>query len=104
MSRESAPDCRRLRVSSPPLASILRELPSNFGNVVMGGRPVRVACIAVEHQPTGFQRLFEFLLTECNRLVVVVRTYNFEIHVVAHEPPAARAIRRCACSISLVNS
>jgi len=76
----------------------------------MGGRPVRVACITVEHQGTGFQRLFEFLLIECNCLVMVVRTYNFEFHAIARQPPAvceiprfiaaARAIRRCACSNS----
>jgi hypothetical protein len=31
------------------------------------------------------------LLTECNCLVVIVRTYNFEILPVAHEPS-------CCCS------
>lgn len=59
----------------------------------MGGRPVRVARITVEHQHSGFQRFFEFLLAECNCLVVVVRTNDFEINAVAHEPPADRAIR-----------
>jgi len=64
----------------------------------MGGRPVRVACITVEHQRAGFQRFFEFFLAECNCLVVVVRTNDFEINAVAHEPPANRAIRCRACS------
>jgi hypothetical protein len=43
----------------------------------------------MENQRAGFQRLFEFLMTEGNCLAVVVRTYDFEIHAVAHEPPAA---------------
>jgi len=69
----------------------------------MGRRPVRVAGIAVEYQRPGFQRFFEFLMAERNGLAVVVRANDFEIYPVAHEAPAARAIRRCACSISLVN-
>ena len=69
------------------LARVLRELLSKFGYVFVGGRPVRVACITVEHQRTGFQCFFEFFLTECNGLVVVVRTNNFEIYAVAHKPP-----------------
>jgi len=40
----------------------------------------------MEHQRTGFQRFFEFFLTECNCLVVVVRTNNLEILPVAHKP------------------
>src|SRR5690242_18999500 len=106
---------------------MLRELLSKFGNFFTGWRPVRIACITVEHQCAGFQRFFEFLLSERNRLVVVVRTYNFEIHAVAHEPPVACEIAdlsRCrrdalpgiqsqilmfwqfawACAISLINS
>jgi hypothetical protein len=43
----------------------------------------------VEYQCTGFQGFFEFFLTECYGLVVVVRTVNFELYAVAHEPPAA---------------
>ena len=84
------------------LACILRELLPEFGNVCTGWRPVRIACIAVEQQVIGFQPFFEFFLTECNCLVVIVRTNNFEIHTLAHEPPAARALRRYARSISLV--
>ena len=72
----------------PALTWILRKLLSEVGDVFMGGRPVRVACITVEHQRAGFQRFFEFFLAECNCLVVVVRTNNFEIYAVAHEPPA----------------
>jgi hypothetical protein len=83
------------------LGGILRELLSKSGNVFVGGRPVRVACITVEHQRTGLQRFFEFFPTECNCLVVVVRTNDFEINAVAHEPPTDRAIRFRACANSL---
>src|SRR5580692_11547925 len=76
----------------PALAWILRKLLSELGDVFRGGRPVRVARITVEYQCAGFQRFFEFLLAECNCLVVVVRTNDFEIDAVAHEPPADRAI------------
>jgi hypothetical protein len=54
----------------------------------------------VEHQIIGFQCFFEFILTECNRLVVIVRTNNFEIHSLAHGPPADWGLRRYARSIS----
>jgi hypothetical protein len=72
------------------LARDLCELPSKVGDVLMRGRPVRVACVAVEHQVIGLQGFFEFSLTEGNRLLVVVRTYDFEIDAVAHVPPADR--------------
>ncbi|MCU1335020.1 MAG: hypothetical protein JWO19_601 [Bryobacterales bacterium] len=78
---------------SPALARTLGQLLANFGNVFVGRRPIRVACIAVEHERSRFQFRFEFFLIECNRLVVVVRTYNFGVYPVAHEPPADRAIR-----------
>jgi len=39
--------------------------------------------------PAGFQRFLEFFLTECNCLIVNVRAFDFKIHAVAHEPPAA---------------
>jgi hypothetical protein len=85
------------------LARILRELLSNFGIVFMGGMPVRVACITVEHQRSGFQHFFKFFLTECNSLVVVVRTNNFDTCAVAHEPlivgQSAAAPARSALSI-----
>jgi hypothetical protein len=93
----------RRAYSSPPrrasldavlaLTWILRELLSEVGDFFMGGRPVRVACIAVEQQCAGFQRFFEFFLAECNCLVVVVGTNDFEINAVAHEPPDGRAAR-----------
>jgi hypothetical protein len=82
---------------------MLRKLLSEVGNIFVGGRPVRAACITVEYQRTRFQCRFEFFLTECNCLVMVVRTYNFELDAVAHRSPVARAIRRCAGSVSLVN-
>jgi hypothetical protein len=82
--------------------SILRELFPESGNVLVGGKPVRVASIAVENQRIGLQRVFEFFLTECNCLAMVVRAYDLEIRAVAHESPADRAIRRCARPISLV--
>jgi hypothetical protein len=89
---------------------MFRELLAKPGNVFMGGRPVRVASIAVENQRAGLQRFFKAFLTERNCLAVIVRTYDFKIHAVAHEPPAsvwriagqfienpaARAIRHCA--------
>jgi hypothetical protein len=68
----------------------------------MGRRPVRVACIAVEYQRSRFQFRFELLLIERNCLVVVVRTYNFEVYPVVHEPPADWAIRPCTRSTILV--
>jgi len=76
---------------------------SNLGDVFMGGRPVRVTGITVEHQRTGFQRFFESFPTECDCLVVVVRTNNLEIHPVAHLPPVDQPNRRCACSNGSVN-
>jgi hypothetical protein len=82
----------RSRTSFVFRARILRQPLSNPGDVFMGGRPVRVAGIAVEHQHAGFQRFFESFLAECNGLVVVVRTNNLDIHAVAHKPPADRAI------------
>ena len=65
---------------------MFREQLANFGDVFVGGRPVGVARITVEYQRTGFQRFFEFFRTECNRLVVVTWTYDFEINAVAHRP------------------
>jgi hypothetical protein len=48
----------------------------------------------VKHQRAGFQRFFEFFMAECDCLVVVVRTYNFEIQVIAHEPPTVCELSR----------
>jgi hypothetical protein len=93
-----------VRLECPGPSRILRQLLANFGNVFMGGRPVRVACIAVEHQRARFQFRFELFLIECNCLVVILRTYDFEVYAVAHQPPADLAIRQCARSISLANS
>src|ERR1022692_2187222 len=64
----------------------LREMLPKIGDFITGWRPVRVACVTVEHQRAGLQRFFEFFLTERNCLVVVVRTDNFELQSVAHEP------------------
>ena len=50
----------------------------------MGWRPVRVTSVAVEHERTGFQSLFEFFAAECDGLVVVVRTDDFEVEAIAH--------------------
>jgi hypothetical protein len=47
----------------------------------------------VEHQRTGFQRFFEFFLTECNCLVVVVRTDNIEVQAIAHEPSYTASVK-----------
>lgn len=88
----------------PALARILRELFSNLGDNFVGGGPVRIACVAVEHQRTRLQLCVEFIPTERYRLTVIIRTNNFEIHSIAHEPPAARAIRPCFRSISLNGS
>jgi hypothetical protein len=68
----------------PPPRSILRKLPPEFRDLFMRWRPIRVARIAVEHQRARFQSRFEFLLAECNRLVVVVRANDFEINAIAH--------------------
>jgi len=65
---------------------ILGELFSKPGDFFTRWRPVRVAGVAVEHQRAGRQRFFEFFLTECNCLVVVVRTVSLELQAVAHEP------------------
>lgn len=63
------------------LTRILREFFSNLGNVLTGGWPVRIARITVKYQRTGFKLSFESLPAELNSLLVVVWTYNFEIHV-----------------------
>ena len=65
-------------------SGLLRELPPKIGDFIAGWRPIRVARVTVEHQRAGFQRLFEFLLSERNCLVVVVRTDNIELQSVAH--------------------
>jgi hypothetical protein len=66
---------------------MLRELLSETDNIFVRRRPVRIAGIAVEDQRVRFQLGFELLLAEGNRLVVVVRTYDFKIYAVAHEFP-----------------
>jgi hypothetical protein len=66
---------------------MLRELLSKLDNLFVSGRPVRIARIAVEHQRVRFQLGLEFFLTEGNRLVVVIRTYNFKIDAMAHAFP-----------------
>ena len=85
----------RLGVSMPSTATVgqrqvlartLRELLSKPGKFFAGWRPVGVARVAVEHQGTGLQGLFEFFLTKYNCLVVGVRTNNFKVQSVAHEP------------------
>jgi hypothetical protein len=68
--------------------SILRELLAKFGNIFLGWRPVHVARIAVEHQRAGLQLGFEFFVAKFDCLVVVVRTYNLELDVLAHVPSA----------------
>jgi hypothetical protein len=68
------------------LARMLRELPSKLGDLFSGRRPVRVTCVAVEHQRAGLQRVFEFLLIESDRLIVVVWTVDFKFQAVAHKP------------------
>jgi hypothetical protein len=68
------------RTLSTMLTGILREFFSNFRDVFAGGRPVCIACITVKHQHTGFQLSFEPFAAERNRLLVVMRTYNLEIH------------------------
>jgi hypothetical protein len=80
------------------LTGALRELPSKLRNVFMRRRPIRVAGIAMKYQAAGFQLGFKFLPAERNRLVVVVRTYNFEIHAVFHDHPVWR--RRPAVKLS----
>jgi hypothetical protein len=67
------------------LGGMLRELLSKSDDVFVRRWPVCVARIAVEHQRVRFQLGFEFFLAECNRLIVVVRTYNFKIYAVVHE-------------------
>ena len=69
------------------LSGMFCELLSKPDNVFMRRRPIRVARIAVEYQCVRFQLGFEFFLAECHRLVMVVRTYDFEIYTVAHEFP-----------------
>jgi hypothetical protein len=69
------------------LGGMLRELLSKFDNVFVRRWPVRIACVAVEDQSVRFQLGFEFFLAECNRLVVVIRTYDFKIYAVTHEFP-----------------
>ena len=70
------------------LARTLSELFAKFGNLLVRRRPVRIACIAVEYERARFQLCLEFFPVERNRLLVVVRTYDLEIHAVAHEPPS----------------
>ena len=61
---------RRCRMSRS-LACTLSELLSKCGDYFSRWRPVRVTCIAVEHQCTGFQDCF---VRKFNRLVVIVWT------------------------------
>jgi hypothetical protein len=65
---------------SRALTGMFRELLAKPGYVFVGGRPVRIACIAVENQRPGFQCFLEAFLAECNCLAVIVRTYDFKIH------------------------
>jgi hypothetical protein len=69
------------------LGGMLRELLSKLNNVLVRRRPVRIAGIAVEYQRVRFQLSLQLFLAECDRLIVVVRTYNFKIDTVAHEFP-----------------
>ena len=48
----------------------------------------------MEHQGTGLQRFFKFFLSECNSLVVVVRTDNIKFQAVTHEPSYCLLISR----------
>src|SRR5689334_10660094 len=73
---------------------MLREVLSNPGDFFAGWRPVRVARVAVKYQRIGLQRSFEFFLIECNCLVVVVRTHNFEFETVVHKPSSCTARSR----------
>jgi hypothetical protein len=58
---------------------------SKFGNLLVSGGPVRIAGIAVEHECPRFQLRFELFPAERNRLVMIVRTFDFKIQALAHE-------------------
>ena len=73
-------------VPSRRLGEISGEFFSNFCDGFMRRGPVRVACIAVEDNSAGFECGFEAFPIERNCLPVVVRTCNFEIHLIGHGP------------------
>jgi hypothetical protein len=73
----------RVSRAHPLRALALSERFPDFRDIRMGRGPVRTACIAMEHQRVRFQLRLEIFSAERNRLVVVVRTSNFEIQAVA---------------------
>lgn len=50
----------------------------------MGGRPVRIARVAVKDERAGFQGFFEFFSTKRDGLIVIVRTNDFEVDAFTH--------------------
>lgn len=81
--RAGALECRGQHAAGDA-ASILRKLLSKSGDVLVGGKPLRVAGIAVKNQRVRLQRFFEFFPAEHNGLIVIVRADDFEILAVAH--------------------
>ena len=49
----------------------------------MGGRPIGIAGIAVEKQAAGLLSIVELLLAQLDCLIVIVRTDNLELVMVA---------------------
>ena len=68
------------------LSDSLRQRLTELRNIFMRWGPVRFACIAVELQHTGFQRLFEPFVVEGDSLVMAIRTNDFKIDVLSHVP------------------
>src|SRR5690242_1995796 len=66
---------------------VIRELFSNFCDLLFGGRPVGVAGVAVEDQVAAFQRGFEVVAMEVDGQIVIVGTNGIESCLRAHASP-----------------
>jgi hypothetical protein len=67
------------------LAFLAGELLPKFDDVFVGGRPIGIAGIAVEEEAAGLLSIVELLLAQLDCLIVIVRTDNLELIMVAHE-------------------
>jgi hypothetical protein len=66
-------------------ASSLRELLAKFGDFFSRRRPVRITRVAVQYELSGLQGVFEFFMTERNRLVVVIRADDVKLQRIVHK-------------------
>ena len=69
---------------STPRNSLVCELFSDLADLILGGRPIRFAGIAVQDQVAGLQRTFEFCPCERDREVMIVRTHSVQFGMIVH--------------------